>query len=443
MKIFIRIIAALALLSVLVAVAILGFDFFTTRQKFPPQTFIGSIAVSGLNQNEASDKLKALPLSLVFCPLITLEVEDKTYSFPPEDLGVRLLPKESVKNAFALTHQGNYLDEIKARLAKGEFYLPLILEIDKTRFMSLLDAITPQIQSSAESATFSLNEDTGGYHIEKETLGRELDKEGSYQSFKEQLATGKKSLALKISYTYPKIREKELRASPPVYRLSAYTTYYGSHDSPNRIHNIRLVASWINNTLLLSGESFSVAKILGNVTEEKGFRRAFVIVGGELVPLLGGGSCQIATTLYNAISLADLNVIERRNHSLYFNIYPLGRDAGVYPGQLDFKFVNDSGYPIFIKTVATSKLLSFRIYGTPSGRKVEFSGAKILGRDRSGKYIPMSLRSVIALDVPFKTFITRTVYDKAGQEIKKETIYSYYKLYGDRSNVPIRSPEPR
>ena len=118
-------------------------------------------------------------------------------------------------------------------------------------------------------------------------------------------------------------------------------------------------------------------------------------------------------------------------------------DAGVYPGQLDFRFSNDTKHPVLIKSVATNKRLSFRIYGTSTGKTVKVSPAAIMGRGKGGVFVPMSLRQVIAYDVPFRTSVVRTVYDKEGNKIKEEVIGSYYKLYGEKSNVPIRRPESR
>jgi len=161
------------------------------------------------------------------------------------------------------------------------------------------------------------------------------------------------------------------------------------------------------------------------------------------VPQLGGGTCQIGTTLFNSVSLADLEILSRRNHSFYFNIYPLGRDATVYPGQVDFKFRNNTGHPILIKAVATNKKLSFRIYGTPTGKKVDFSPPSIFLMGEDGVFHPASLRQVIDSDSPFRTTVTRTVKDAQGNILKEETIRSYYKLYGEKTNVPIKRPEPR
>ena len=281
-------------------------------------------------------------------------------------------------------------------------------------------------------------EKTGGYNIKSEEPGRELNINRSLVRFKIRLYQGEKVFPLVLDRSLPKISEKSLRQNPPAYLLASYTTRYGAHNDPGRIHNIKLVASWIDGTLLLPGDIFSVAEVLGEVTEEQGFKKAFVIMKDELVQELGGGSCQIATTLFNAVSLADLKVVQRRNHSFYFAIYPLGRDATVYPGSADFKFENDSGFPVMIKTAATNSSLTFKLYGTPSGKKVKFQGLSLLGRDESGNYVPMALKKIIDTDVPFKTVVTRVVYDQAGKIIKEDFIRSNYKLYGDKENVPVR-----
>jgi len=438
-----KIIGIAAALSLLVALALVGYDFFKTRQAFPPKTFIGAIDVSDLTQDEADAKLKSYPLSAVFTPLVTLEAKEFLFAFSPENLGISILYDESLRNAFDLTHKEGYLKELKDRLKKGSVLAPLILKVDENKLRTELSDLAPAINSTPKDATILFYEETGGFHVESEEAGRELDINKSVDRIKASLQDGKKVVPLFVNYTYPRVTEKVLREHPPISRLSAFTTYYGTHDSPNRIHNIKLIASWINDRLLMPGDVFSVVEIIGEVTPERGFKEAYVILGGELVPLLGGGACQIATTLYNAVQLADLKVLQRRNHSFYFNIYPLGLDAGVYPGQLDFRFSNNTNYPVLIKSVATNKRLSFRIYGTPTGKTVKMSAPAIMGRGRNGAFVPMSLRQVIAYDVPFKTTVVKSVYDKEGNKINEEVIGSYYKLYGEKSNVPIRRPESR
>jgi len=443
MRTILKILGFLALILSLTALALIIYDFVKTHQALPAKTFIVKVDVSFLNQEEALAKLKKYSLAQLFSSLVTIEVEAARYSFPPDKLGIYVLYEETIQKAFKLTHRDSYLEDLRERMTKEATVAPLVLGLNEPQLKAVFAALGEEIRQAPKNASIVINEKTGGYHIEPEELGKEVKVASNLEAFKAALHRGETTFSLHIDYHRPKITEEELRAYPPVHRLSAYTTYYGKHDSPNRIHNIKLVSSWIDGTILMPGESFSVAEILGDVTEEQGFKEAFVIIKGELVPLLGGGSCQIATTLYNAVSLADLKILERRNHSFYFNIYPLGRDAAVYPEQVDFKFENDSPHPILLKSMATDRKLSFRIYGTPTGRKVNFSSAKVLGQSPSGEFAPMPLSSVIENDIAFRTEVVRTVYGKNGTKIKEEAIRSRYKLYGDKENVPIKEPEPR
>lgn len=437
-----RVLILLAAVSLAAATGLVVFDFFQVQEKFPFQTFIGEVNVSGLNQAQAVEKLGSLKVSEIFFPLITFEAEAFRFTFSPEAVGIKIDFEQTVKRAFEATHQEGYLRELKERLAEGAIRCPLVLTFDEEQLSGIIDALSAEIRSTAKDASIVLYEETGGYHIESEELGREVNLEKTMDAFKRRLAEEKTTFPIIIDYEYPRITEKDLRAAPPVYRLSAYTTYYGRHDSPNRIHNIKLMASWLDGTLLMSEDEFSLVEAVGEFTPERGFKEAFVIYGGVLTPMLGGGGCQIGTTLYNAVALADLEILSRQNHSFYFNIYPLGRDATIYPGQKDLKFKNNTGHPILIKAVATNKRLSFRVYGTPTGKKVEFSAPAVYILGPSG-YRPSTVREVLAADRPFKTIVTRTVFDAQGNKIKEEVLHSFYKLYGEKTNVPIARPEPR
>lgn len=439
----IRFLIAAAVLSALSAAIFLGYDYWKTHASFPPRTYIGQIDVSLLNRSQAIKKIEEAPEELLFPSQVTFVNSRESFSFPPEELGMAVLVEDTVDQAFRLTHNENYLGELQKRLAREAIVLPFKWALDDHQARAIISQLALSIDSPPKDARIELIEETGGYHIYPDLPARKLKIADTLSSAKKELARGLTKVHLIIDYhSKPRVTAALLRSAPPVHRLSAYTTYYGTHDSPNRIHNIKLIASWLNNTLILSGETFSVSETIGDFTAERGFKEAFVIVGSELVPQLGGGTCQIGTTLYNAVSLADLEILSRRNHSFYFNIYPLGRDAAIYPGSADLKFRNDSGRPILIKALATNRKLSFRIYGTPTGKKVDFSAPKIflLG---PGGFSPSTLRAAIATDYPFRTVVRRTVKDSTGKIIKEEDIRSYYKLYGEKTNVPIRRPEPR
>ena len=123
--------------------------------------------------------------------------------------------------------------------------------------------------------------------------------------------------------------------------VGSYETFYGG--DPNRIHNVQLVAHLVDNKLIAPGATFSFNGTTGERSAEKGFLEAPVIVNGELQTGLGGGVCQVSTTVFNAAYEAGLRITARTNHSLYISHYPLGRDATVNYPDIDLKFVNDTG----------------------------------------------------------------------------------------------------
>lgn len=151
----------------------------------------------------------------------------------------------------------------------------------------------------------------------------------------------------------------ELRGIPvvPLFRtehLAQLTRVLGDFStplmgSPDRVHNIRLSLQAINNTIVMPGEVFSFNEVVGERTPERGYRNAPIILGEAVVPGVGGGICQTSTTLYNAVRLAGLEVVERRIHSVAPSYIRHGMDATVAWPHTDFKFRNDSDSPVIIK----------------------------------------------------------------------------------------------
>src|SRR5437660_9569865 len=150
--------------------------------------------------------------------------------------------------------------------------------------------------------------------------------------------------------------------------VSSYTTYFGG--VPNRIHNVQLVARLVDGKLIGPGETFSFNGTTGERSAAKGFLEAPVIVNGELSTGLGGGVCQVSTTVFNAAYDAGLKITERTNHALYISHYPQGRDATVNYPDVDLKFVNDTGHWLLLRTWVGSSSLTVALYGTPLHRRV-------------------------------------------------------------------------
>jgi len=152
-------------------------------------------------------------------------------------------------------------------------------------------------------------------------------------------------------------------------RVSTFTTDMGVSSS-NRIHNVLLMGRYLDGTIVRPGQTFSFNGTIGPRTSERGFLEGQMILGGLLVPSIGGGVCQVATTIFNAAFEAGLPIRERHNHSFYISHYPMGRDATVSWGGPDFVFRNDLDHAILIKASGNSSTLTVSFYGTRQGRKV-------------------------------------------------------------------------
>src|SRR6185312_10952063 len=145
--------------------------------------------------------------------------------------------------------------------------------------------------------------------------------------------------------------------------VGAYETVYGG--DPNRIHNVQLVSHLVDKHVIAPGATFSFNGTTGERSADKGFLEAPVIINGELQNGLGGGVCQVSTTVFNAAYEAGLPIVERTNHALYISHYPQGRDATVNYPDTDLKFVNDTDHWLLLRTFVGSYSLTVGLYGAP------------------------------------------------------------------------------
>src|SRR6185312_13535050 len=152
-------------------------------------------------------------------------------------------------------------------------------------------------------------------------------------------------------------------------RISTFTTDMGVSSS-NRIWNVHLLGDYLDGTIVKAGQTFSYNEVVGPRTIERGFREGQMIFGGILIPSIGGGVCQTATTIFNAAFEAGLPVKERHNHSWYISHYPMGRDATVSWGGPDLVFKNDLDHALLIDVSYTDATFTISFYGTKQGRRV-------------------------------------------------------------------------
>ena len=189
---------------------------------------------------------------------------------------------------------------------------------------------------------------------------------------KELLNQEQEEYVIKLIITKPKVTIEDLSEIAFKDVLGTFSTRYDASNT-DRTTNLKLAAGKINGTVLGAGEEFSYNKVVGERTIAAGYKEAKVYSNGEVVDGLGGGICQISSTLYNAVVLANLDVTQRRNHQFVTSYLPAGRDATVVYGSQDFKFKNTRKYPIKVEASVANGIAKITIYGIKENPDYEIS----------------------------------------------------------------------
>ena len=228
--------------------------------------------------------------------------------------------------------------------------------------------------------------------------------------------------------------------------IGEYTTEFSNYEgTENRNHNIRTVADILNDTIIeANGGEWSYNDHSGDTTKDPPFASAGSIIGGEHVDSIGGGICQVATTVFNAVFEAGMPVSERHNHTEHMHSYPDGRDAAVSYGELDLRWVNDTPSDIILKMSYTDHSVTARLYSVYTGRTVTSEqGPWIMGETYTTKFEESDWLSAgqYYTDTDGEDgstiTVTRKVTDASGEVLIDE---SYTSVYQPKKEVIIVGP---
>ena len=192
----------------------------------------------------------------------------------------------------------------------------------------------------------------------------------SLDEAKDMLLEEKSEYVIPLQTLYPNVTTNMIGTEAFPDMLSTYSTRYSTSDR-DRTTNLQLAASKINGTVLMPGETFSYNQVVGERTIAAGYKEAPIYVQGEVVDGLGGGICQITSTLYNAVLYANLEIVERSNHQFVPSYVTASRDATVVYGSIDFKFKNNRDYPIKLVCSVSGGIAKFDIYGLRTNNEYE------------------------------------------------------------------------
>ncbi len=268
----------------------------------------------------------------------------------------------------------------------------LQLLFEPTLLRQGLESIASEVNRSAENARFYFDDETRQLVlIQPAKSGRTLDVDATIQAINQALIQGEHTVNLVVHETPPAVTDNATAESLGIRELvgSAVTYFYGS--SQARIQNIQTAAARFHGVLIAPGETFSMGKVLGDVSLDNGYAEALIIYGGRTIKGVGGGVCQVSTTLFRAVFFAGYPIAERHSHAYRVSYYEqtasgqidpglAGLDATVYFPLVDFKFVNDRPYWLLMETYVNvgARRITWKLYSTSDGRQVQWNTSGLL-----------------------------------------------------------------
>ena len=326
---------------------------------------IDKLDVSGMTREEALAALESYEKNLGG-QSIKLGIGDNVIEAKLSDLGVTFDNEDLVDEAIGVGHAGNIVKRYKDQkdLQHSGKTFPLSWQTNEDTVRTYVEDNCTKYDKKAQNA--SLTRENGAFNFVAGTEGLELNVDSAVRTISDYLENNWTSdntavLNLETQITEPEGSAEELANIKDL--LGSFTTSFSTSGS-NRCKNVSSGASHINGTVLYPGEEFSAYETVSPFTEANGYAMAGSYLNGEVVDSMGGGICQVSTTLYNAVLRAELNVTERSPHSMTVHYVDLSEDAAIAGTYKDFKFVNSTEYPIYIEGYTTSdKKITFNIYG--------------------------------------------------------------------------------
>jgi len=330
---------------------------------------VDGVDLSGCSSAQASQLLTAWQQERHNKKII-LDFDQQQFKLAATNIDFDVDSSEALDAAWHYGRDGSWWERMKKIRAaqKKPYDISLGIKYDEVKLNHLIEQWQRAIERPARNATISMTTgkvipDQQGYKLEVDTL-RSLILQSLMKS--EDV-----TVVLPVTTVYPEVTVDDLASMGIHEAISAYTTVFNSQDD-NRVANIKLAATKVNGYIIYPGKTFSFNDVVGPREKSYGFKEAMEIADGEFVPGIGGGICQLSSTLYNAVILANLDITERYNHSKTLPYVPAGRDATVAFGLLDFKFVNNTPEPLMIAAEVKGNELMVGVFGQHSiAEKVE------------------------------------------------------------------------
>lgn len=330
-------------------------------------TIVKGVTVSGVNVGDLSqDEAKALidkEVQRLMNQTVKLNAGQQSPEVKLGDLGLSVTSDIALQEAYEISRKGSLPSKVITKLsaAKG-INFNLSQKWDDQKLKDSLNKTLEGFNNPAKDASFQItNQNT--MSIQSEQAGTMFDSDALITQIK-AIDIYKPVSEIKVDFKeqLPQLTAVQLEDQKVTGLLARYTTRFDPSQS-ERTENVRVATKALDMTTVKPGDTFSFNNIVGERTVAGGYKDAFIIVDGKFVPGLGGGICQVSSTLYNVGLLANLSVVQRSNHDLAITYVPLGQDATVAYPDLDLKFNNNSGGYLLLRAWTTSNTVTIELYG--------------------------------------------------------------------------------
>lgn len=421
--------------------------------------YIDAVNVGGMTKEQAREALEEQVLGRLLNKTVTLTSDNGNYTFTYADFGASLDFEKQLEAAYEYGRSGSIKKryntvmalENQAKHITDTFEMATPYTYDAEKITEAVKSIEDKVYVAPVNA--KMVKVNGKFVTKSGKIGYKLDVESTAKAVEDMVKLrndGENDVDVMIAteVIQPEYNETAFDNSKTV--VGEASTKYSGGDSA-RITNMKVAAGKINTTVIYPNEVFSTNKCFGEMTEKNGYKPAPTIVSGKLVDDYGGGVCQVSSTLYNAVLYSELEVVERRNHSLKVGYSDYGFDATLAGDYIDFKFKNSTDKPIYLEAYLTSNRVVCRIYGHETRSKdrtikfenslietIEPGAEKIVYDDTLEEGVKKT--TVTALK-GYKYKVYKFVYEK-GQLVEKVLVNnSYYKPRTAEISVGTKKPE--
>ena len=394
-----------------------------------PGISVNGVDVGGMTLEEATAALETNTQQQGEAFAIGIAYGERKWRITSEEVPLRFDTQEVLERAFALGRRGSLRDryaEIQS-LQNGGVSFATSLGYDREKVRELTDTVAAAIDQPATDATlYAFDPTLKSFVFTPEQAGFAVDADKLYADVLAALDAGQYDAMIQVTGApvQPAVTQEML--VPMFGRISSFTTET-TNDS-NRNTNISLSADALNGKVVMPGETLSFNESTGQRTAEKGYKEAGAISGGQLIDDTGGGVCQTSSTLFNAVVRADLEIVERSQHTWPSSYVPRGEDAAVDWPRLDFVFRNNTGYPIFLLAWYADQTVTVEVYG------------KLLDGGGTIDLYSETIETLTPSDEVIRTRDTSMAPGTSKVAKQKRTGYvvDTYKVYYDANGVELR-----